>query len=84
MHTSSVFLADPAGKNIPVGLSMINVKFGSKKAPETWQTHIEDNSPVQTVYSEDCPVFPYHQRSESRAGLWVPCFLFVGNRLQPP
>ena len=63
VHTSSVFLADPAGKNIPVGLSMINVKFGSKKAPETWQTCIEDNSPVQTVYSEDGPVFPYHQRS---------------------
>ena len=61
MHTS-VFLADPSGKNIPIGLSMVNVKFGSKKTPESWQTRIKDNSPVRTAYSEDGPVFPYHQR----------------------
>lgn len=61
VHTSPVFLVDLMAK-IPLGLSMINVKFGSKKVPETWWIHIEDNSPVRTVYSQDDPVFPYHQR----------------------
>lgn len=42
MHTSPVFFPNPVGKKCPiglyhlVGLSIINVKFGLQKAPDTW------------------------------------------------
>lgn len=57
----SCFPGWPGWQKNPVGLCIINVKYGSEKASDS-RTHVQNNNTVQTVYSEDGPALSQKQR----------------------